>query len=127
MKVEDIKLSHCLARLNENGKWQPSTTRFYRREDGTMHVFEFDTEYEAIDKERSIRKENPYLSVRKKEIIWICNGTNPYDGQIGAWKYSSKQSLPITFNIGDRPIKDILQEIISKGMIKEGEWIEIEF
>ena len=40
MKVEDIKLRHNLARLNENGKWQPSTTRFYRREDGTMHVFE---------------------------------------------------------------------------------------
>ena len=127
MKVEDIKLRHCLARLNEKGKWQPSTTHFYRRKDGTMHVFEFDTEYEAIDKERSIRKENPYLAIHEKEIIRICSGTNPYGGQISAWKYSSKQSLPITFNISNRPIKDILQEIVSKGMICEGEWVEIEF
>ena len=123
MKVEDIKLVHCLATLNKNGKWQPATTRFYRRENGTMGVFEFDTEYEAIDKERSIRKEE----FCKTLTINICSGTNPYDRELGSWKYRSKQGLPITFDIGDRPIKDILQEIISKKMISEGEWIEINF
>lgn len=127
MKLENIKLVHCLATLNKDGKWQPATNRFYTKNDGTMHLFEFDTEYEAIDKERSIRKENPYLSVHKKEKISICSGINPYDGQLGSWKYSSQVGLPITFDIGERPIRDILQEIISKGLIHDGEWIKIEF
>lgn len=124
MLIENIKLAHCIAKQTKDNKWEPATTRYYKRENGSMGVFQYDNEYDAIDKERQTRKE--MFGDKVKEHIYICSGQNPYSGEISSWKYSSRTGLPIDFIVKDKPIKEIIREIIMKNLIKDGEWIQIE-
>ena len=118
---KEVKIVHRLARLNKENRWEPSTTRYKMRENGSMGVVSFDNEYDAIDYERGTRKG---MWTSAKEHIHICSGTNPYDMPVKS--YSSKVGLPIDFIIDNRPCKEIIDEILQRDLIHEGEWIEIE-
>ena len=115
-----MQIQTTFAKLNENDNWEPSTTRFYKRPNGSMAVYEFDSELEAIDKERAT-----IMEMFGKEVKFnICSNVSPY---AGVSKYSSRTSLPIDFITKGKTTNEIIEEIRKRGLLRDDDYLQISY